>query len=267
SGVHCDPPQCAVNQFSCFQGNQLQACNEGRTGFVNVGPACPRPDLCSADRRRCDFCVPGRQECTIDLSSTRVCSLSGNFFSPETFCPLGCDGPLGQCRPCQIGTYRCNGALIERCNDGRSFTPLNRGTDCSGAAQLSCSNGQVVTTNCGLNGCNAARAACNECSGVQRRCSGAGFQQCNLGSFGAVQGCGGGLSCRGAGTCGCDPGTPRCDDGDLTECNGQGSGFVRAGACDGDILRVCDGSDLTQLQCGSDDDCEDAADDGDDTCD
>ena len=270
--VHCDPPQCAVNQFSCFQGSQLQACNEGRTGFVNAGPACLRPDLCSADRRRCDFCFPGRQECTIDQSSTRVCSLSGNFFGPETFCPLGCEGALGQCRTCQFGAYRCNGALIERCNDGRSFTPLNRGSDCSGAAQLSCINGQVITSNCGINGCNLARAACNECSGTQRRCSGAGFQQCNGGSFGAVQGCGGGLSCQGVGNCSCDPGTPRCDGGTLTECNGLGTGFVRAGACgggDGDILRICDGpgAEPTQLQCSSDNDCENAAEDGDDTCD
>jgi hypothetical protein len=107
---------------------------------------------------------------------------------------------------------------------------------------------------------------------VQRRCSssGSGFQQCNLGSFGAVQGCGAGLSCGGAGNCGCAPGAPRCDGGTLTECNGQGTAFVRASACggdDGDILRICDGGDLTQLQCSSDNDCQNAADDGDDSCD
>lgn len=201
AAARCETAACAANEASCSPTAQLQVCNEGRTALANVGLPCPRLDLCSADRRRCDFCVPGRQECTPELDASRVCSLSGNFFGPETPCPLGCDGPAGLCRTCTIGSYSCNGNVIARCNDGRSFTPLNRATDCAGPTQFRCSNGQLAPTGCGVNGCNVQRALCNECSGQQRRCAGIGFQQCNNGAFGAAQSCGAGFECQGAGVC------------------------------------------------------------------
>lgn len=264
AAVRCEDPSCSVNEFSCFGGAQLQTCNDGRTEFVNVGAACPRPDLCSGERRRCDFCVPGRQECTIELDATRVCSLSGNFFGVETPCPLGCDGPLGQCRTCTVGSYTCNGDVIARCNDGRSFTPLNRASDCSGQTELRCNNGQLIPTNCGANGCNAGRGSCNECAGQQRRCAGLGFQQCNLGTFGPAQACEDGLECRGAGVCACDPLAPRCIGDVLQACNAVGSAFEPSPACageDGSILRTCLEGQLSEVQCSSEEDCE-AAEDG-----
>jgi len=258
SDVRCNFPACAVDQFSCFGGVQLQGCNDGRTAFEPVGAACARPDLCSAARRRCDFCVPGRQECNVALNATRVCSQTGNFFGPETPCPLGCNGPAGQCVTCTIGSYRCNGGVIARCNDGRSFTPLNRSTDCSGPTQFSCSNnGQLSQTPCGAAGCSVARALCNECLGTSRQCSGAaGFRQCSAGLFGPIQGCAAGLTCSGAGLCGCSPGVPRCSDDTLQVCNGQGSGFVPGDPCQDDVLSSCDSGELTRVQCSSADDCE-----------
>jgi hypothetical protein len=146
--ARCDTPNCGVDEFNCFGSNQLQVCNDGRTGFELAGPPCLRPDLCSAERRRCDFCVPGRQECTPDLLSSRVCALSGNFFGPETFCPLGCVSTSGQCQTCNVGEYRCTNGNLSRCNDGRSFTPLNRSTDCSNGQQVVCSNGSVSQSGC-----------------------------------------------------------------------------------------------------------------------
>jgi hypothetical protein len=97
ANVHCDPPACDVGQFDCFGTNQLQVCNAGRTAFENAAPACSSADLCSAERRRCDACVPGREECTASLTASHTCALSGNFFGPETPCPLGCVVATGQC--------------------------------------------------------------------------------------------------------------------------------------------------------------------------
>ena len=257
SSVRCDPPKCAVNQFSCFGTAQLQTCNAGRTGFQPVGATCLRPDLCSEVRGRCDFCFPGRQECTPLLDASRVCSLTGNFFGPETPCPLGCNSPTGQCITCAIGSYRCNGGIIARCNDGRSFTPLNRATDCAAGTQFSCSNnGQLTQSGCGAPGCSAARAICNECTGTARQCSGAGFRQCSGGFFGAVQSCGDGLTCSGAGSCGCSPRTPSCSDDTLQFCNAQGSGFVQGDPCQDDVLLTCATGVLRQVQCSSSDACE-----------
>jgi hypothetical protein len=260
SNVHCDPPACATDAFSCFGGTQLQGCNDDRTAFEPVGAPCNRPDLCSADRRRCDFCVPGRQECNVAMNATRVCSTTGNFFGPETFCPLGCNGPVAQCVTCTIGSYRCNGGVIARCDDGRSFTPLNRSSDCPAFAgiQSSCSTGgQFNQTFCAAAGCNATRGLCNECSGTQRQCSGAaGFRQCAGGAFGATQSCPDGLTCSGAGNCGCVPGAALCSDGALGFCNRQGTGFVAGDACEDDVLLTCDGNDLIRVQCSSSDTCE-----------
>ncbi|MEY4546884.1 MAG: hypothetical protein RL685_3079 [Pseudomonadota bacterium] len=254
----CEPPQCGVNEFNCFGGAQLQRCNADRTHFEPFGPPCLRPDLCSAPRGRCDFCFPGRQECTPELDASRVCSVTGNSFGPETFCPLGCDGPLGTCRTCQPGSYRCTGNFIERCSsDGRSFTPINRSSDCSGAAtQVSCFNGQLLNTNCGAPGCNLIRAQCNECSGTQRICTGGGFRQCNGGVFGPTQDCGSGLSCSGAGTCGCDAGTLRCSNDTLQVCTG--AAFVATEFCDGDLLISCASGIPEVVQCSSADDCDDS---------
>lgn len=229
---HCDPPQCAAEAFIC-NGNQLQRCNDGRTGFVNVGAPCLRADLCSAERRRCDFCFPSRRECTPDQTRSRTCNAAGTQFGPETFCPLGCIPETGACRTCTIGSYRCANGNLERCNDGRSFTPLNRNASCEGSSRVSCTNGVVQTTPC-EDGCNAQRFACNECSGQERRCSGAGsFQQCTPnGTFGPSQGCGGGLACEGAGLCRCAAGSRQCDGANLLVCSPDRTGFVLSDVCE-----------------------------------
>ena len=209
--VHCDPPLCGVDEFNCFGGSQLQVCNAGRTAFEFSGPPCLRPDLCSAERRRCDFCFPGRQECTPDLASSRVCALSGNFFGPETFCPLGCNGPTGLCRTCNIGEYTCSNGTLQRCNDGRSFTPLNRATDCNNGLQVSCINGVVLQ-----NACAAGLF-----------CSGTGQCICNDGP----------PFCSGDDLLICDGGQLVLAD----QCQGD----------DGDILTSCDNGDLIEDNCRS----------------
>jgi hypothetical protein len=215
ANVRCDPPACNVDQFDCFGSNQLQVCNDGRTGFELAAAPCLRPDLCSAARRRCDFCVPGRQECTIDLASSRVCALSGNFFGPETFCPLGCVAATGLCQTCNVGDYICTNGSLQRCNDGRSFTPLNRGTDCSNGLQVACSNGVVTRSNC---------AAGLFCGGTGQCLCNAGPAFCDDDDL---------LICNGTAIVPADP------------CQGAQS----------DILTTCDNGDLQQDECDSAQEC------------
>lgn len=215
TAVGCDSPRCAVDEYNCFGGSQLQVCNAGRTDFELAGPPCLRPDLCSAERRRCDFCVPGRQECTPDLLSSRVCALSGNFFGLETFCPLGCNGPTGLCRTCNIGEYICTNGTLQRCNDGRSFSPLNSASDCNNGLQVSCINGVVL------------QSACPQ--GLV--CSGAGQCICTPGP----------AFCSGDDLLVCDGGELFFAD----PCQGE----------DGDILTTCDDGDLIEDRCDSPREC------------
>jgi hypothetical protein len=235
-GVHCEPPLCAADAFSCFGGTQLQRCNDSRNGFVNVGAACIRADLCSADRRRCDFCVPNRRECTIDLQSSRTCNAGGTAFGLLTGCPLGCVAATGACNTCTIGSFSCQGGTLMRCNDGRSIAPVGGNVACNGNQRLSCQPGQTgpaQAQQC-ANGCNGQRLVCNECSGQQRQCAGGTtFQQCTPnGTFGGATSCGTGLACEGAGLCRCSAGARRCDDEDLLVCSLDRTAFNLADSCD-----------------------------------
>lgn len=233
SNVRCDPPRCNVDQYDCFGSNQLQVCNAGRTGFENAGPPCLRPDLCSAERRRCDFCFPGRQECTPTLTASRVCSLSGNFFGPETFCPLGCIAATGQCQTCNVGDYICTNGNLQRCNDGRSFTPLNRSTDCANGLQVSCVNGSVVRNGCppGLSCGGAGQCVCAPGPAF---CDGDELVICNGTAIVPADQCQGDGSllttCDNGDLSVDDCGTPqRCERSNGNECDGRGPGRGNGG--------------------------------------
>jgi hypothetical protein len=254
-GAFCEEPACGANEFVC-DGTQPRRCNAGRTDFVNVGSACLRDELCSVFRQRCDFCFPSRRECTPDLRFSRTCAPDGNSFGPLTFCPLGCIAGTGACQTCTVGDYSCQGGVLARCNDGFSFSPLNRGNDCSGQNQVSCSGNQVVRTACGAPGCNVQRNVCNQCSGQQRSCADTGsFVTCQAnGTFGPPTACGAGLLCAGAGQCACVPGQASCSGDSLLACNATGTALVaapRCGGAGGNVLRTCDDGELFTSSCAS----------------
>ncbi|MEY2934795.1 MAG: hypothetical protein RL033_5544 [Pseudomonadota bacterium] len=253
-GANCIPPTCDANEFVC-DDNQPLRCNAGRTAFANAGQACLRAELCSDFRQRCDFCFPSRRECTPDLRFSRTCAPDGNSFGPLTFCPLGCIAATGACQACAVGDYSCQGGALARCNDGFSFTPLNRGTDCSAQNQVSCNGSQVVRAPCEA-GCNLQRNVCNQCSGQQRSCADTNnFVSCQLnGTFGAPSACGAGLLCTGAGQCACVPGQLSCSDDSLVTCNPTGTALVAAARCGGpggSVLRSCSDGDLSTSNCGT----------------
>ena len=230
----CAAPACAVEAFNCV-GNQLQRCNEGRTAFEPFGPACNRADLCSGARKRCDFCVPNRRECTFDRVSSRTCDADGDAFGPLTNCPLGCIPETGECRTCTVGNYSCGGGQLARCNDGFSFTPLNRAADCSGANRITCNGATVQTSPCGTLGCNTTRNACNECN------------------VAVPTSCAAGLLCSTLGQCRCTPNAFGCNDDALLRCNNGGTATAAGPRCNGgtdnNVLRSCNDGVLTENGC------------------
>lgn len=253
--VSCLPPVCAENAVRCT-GSQLQRCNAGRTDFNDVGPACLRDDLCSAERERCDYCFPSRRECTFDLVFSRTCAADGNSFGPSTFCPLGCIANTGACRTCDIGSYACQNGFLSRCDDGFSFDPLFRGSDCSGNTRVSCNGDNVQNTSCGALGCNPSRNTCNECLGQARICDGSdSFRACQPnGTFGPSTDCQDGLLCTGQGQCVCTPFAVSCNDDQVLICNSAGNAIVagaRCGGPGGNVLRTCDDGQLSADTCAS----------------
>ncbi len=231
----CAEPACDVDEFDC-DGAQLERCNAGRTDFEPFGQPCNSAALCSETRERCDFCVPNRPQCNANRTASQACSANGNL-GATTACPLGCIPETGLCRSCTIGTYRCNGNALSRCDDGFSFTPLNRAADCSGASRVTCNAGNLQSTACGTFGCSAARSACNECSAE------------------VPASCAGGLSCTSTGLCRCAANAFVCDDDTLLRCNAAGTATAAGPRCSGgtqnEILRTCDEGVLAQNTCGS----------------
>jgi hypothetical protein len=253
--VSCLPPACPVDAVRCA-GSQLQRCNAGRTDFESDGPACPRDDLCSAEREGCDFCVPSRRECTFDLRFSRTCAADGDSFGPSTSCPLGCIANTGACQTCNVGSYVCQNGFLSRCDDGFSFAPLFRGSDCSGSTRVTCNGGSVQSTSCGVLGCNPSRNACNECTGQARLCSAAdAFRTCQPdGTFGASTDCQDGLVCTGQGQCVCTPNSASCDGAELLVCNQAGNAIVAGARCSGpggNVLRTCVDGDVVTNTCAS----------------
>lgn len=251
----CRPAACAANAFDCA-GSQPMRCNAGQTAMVNAGQPCLRDELCSEFRQRCDFCFPSRRECTPDLRFSRTCAPDGDSFGPLTFCPLGCIAGTGACQTCTVGDYSCQGGVLARCNDGFSFTPLNRASDCSGQNQVSCNGNQRVTTPCGAPGCNTQRNACNQCTGQQRSCADtSSFVTCQPnGTFGPATPCGAGLLCAGAGQCACVANQLSCSGDTLLTCNATGTALVAAARCGGAggaVLRTCEDGELNSSNCGS----------------
>jgi len=249
----CTEPSCGPSEFQC-DDNQPLRCNAAQNGFVSAGAACPRAELCDETRQRCDFCFPGRRECTPDLRSSRTCSPDGTVFGPLTFCPLGCVAGSGACQTCNVGEFRCQGGLLQRCNDGVSFAPLNVGAQCASGSQLSCSGNQLLTAPCGALGCNPQRNACNQCAVPQRACVDTrNVVACRAdGTFGPATPCGSGLLCAGAGQCACTPGQPSCSGNTLQVCNPTGDGLVAGARCSGtgaNVLRTCAAGELTTNTC------------------
>jgi hypothetical protein len=212
--ARCESPACSPGQLNC-EGATLRSCRSDLTGFDAID-TCIGPGFCNAAAGQCDPvpCQPGERSC--NGSQTQVCAPDQAGFDIEQECPLGCDAETAQCETCEIGTYICSNESLFRCDDGRSFVPLNRNSDCLDSLQILCTDdGGVV----------------NECpDGFS--CRGNGQCLCDPGT----------LFCD-------DDDLLICDDG-VIEPAGQCQGE------NGNILVTCDDGEVELDECDSDNECE-----------
>lgn len=218
----CLPPACAAGEFRCA-GRQMQACNAGRTDFVNR-ELCATDALCEAGAGL-GACPTPCSGFACNGSILRGCNpeLTGLVNVENCGTAAKCNSVLGKCDdPCVAGQRRCNGAALEECQN-----PLD------GWQRLqTCETGPL----CELS-LNANRTTCESrrCDPGQRRCTGQTLEVCNAGLTGFV--------------------TERtCLAGQFCDAANQQCDVCVAGAvdCEGDLFSRCaaNGQEESELQCG-----------------
>lgn len=214
----CVLPACAAGERRC-DGNRVLVCNSAQTELVEEQLCAPLercdprrgcdPLPCTPGERRCngarievcdaqagDFIASGEPEC----ASAQLCSESGGTAAASD---ARCLEPV-----CPAGEFRCVGALLQRCGDGRNawldFEPCASAELCDAslgprgcqppvceAGALSCAgqtlqrcrpggDGSDVVAECAqAGGCDARTLACGDpCIVGGARCSGAFLETC-----------------------------------------------------------------------------------------
>lgn len=215
----CLLPACAMGERRC-EGNRVLACNAARTELVEE-QVCPPSERCDP-RRGCDPlpCTPGERRC--NGARIEVCDAQAGDFvaseqpdcaSAELCSEPGATGAASEVRclepVCPAGEFRCAGALLQRCSDGRNawldFAP--------------CASAALCDASLGPQGC-----APPVCEAGALRCAGDTLVRCREGGDGSDPV----AECAQAG--GCDPGTLTCRD----PC-------IPGGArCSGPFLETCE---------------------------
>ena len=228
----CNDGACRPNQVRCNNG-QVQRCNDGLTGFNNVGGACNPADLCNQITGDCNTCHSNEFSC--NNGQLRQCAADGRSFSRQNIgvecasstqvrvcngttagvqnCPNGCTNGRG-CNQCSGNGVQCiNGNTIRRCVNGffqdqscqfgcnQGATSCNtcqgNGSSClSNGMEQRCVNGQLKTRQCPM-GCVAGQ--CASCNGAQ--CQGDQIRDCNNGQLGGAKSCDDGNDCNGPERC------------------------------------------------------------------
>ncbi|HWO11394.1 MAG TPA: hypothetical protein VNN80_17995 [Polyangiaceae bacterium] len=251
ASLGCSPPACAPGRYRC-EGATLYLCGINRTGYLDRIQTCQSPRHCDAEGGRCldAPCIVGQRQCSGDEFQT--CTESG--WVTNTTCSRGapCDSAQG-CLPtsCEPNEYRCQGAVLERCNVERTgWIPVKA---CDSAALCSvtakrceapaCTTGEVrCTTDGRLERCNAERtgwALVAECAagivlppGVNGSalCDPTGAGQC-LRSTSCLSGA---LRCNGRELERCRDGAwrPHARCATAAQCDATGSGACRAALCE-----------------------------------
>ncbi len=231
---HCDPTAaacrtCTPNQWAC-SGAQLERCDTN-SRWMAMGAACPSSALCllTGDRGSgacgATRCSPaGAYSCMGNALMRCSAGLDGAKLVDRCGSALLCDatkanaqaasGGRGTCIPptCLVGTYRCDGATVERCReDETGWDPV---TTCDEAAS-----------------CNALTGDCSECSAGDAACSGNELWTCGPDGFVNAATCAAPELCN-AITGRCDP--PECTTPGATRCHTED--VVQLEEC-GDDLR------------------------------
>ena len=231
-----------------MQGSGLrQRCE--RAVWVDIEP-CSAGQVCSAAasgesgdcREQTKLCAGAAGRAVCDGSEMIICDASGvvertSSCGSERQCELGLG--QGSCATCAPGTFRCQGAMLEKCSDdGARWASM----------QPACSSAAL---------CNAQAGACTSsaCLADSKSCAGDVLQRCNetLTAFVEEKTCGKGLCDAPGKQCDvCVPGTTSCDGGRVTTCDAQGQAFTTED-CPSD-RRVCTGNGKC-VQCTQPSDC------------
>jgi hypothetical protein len=215
----CKSPACAVGEHRC-SGKVLEICNDNRDGFRPI-EECTGPPFCNAvaadnGGQGCEDapCDPGEERCN-GAQRERCRDDQTDFDAIGEACdtrdlciddnPLSsfCREPVCQRGPLSGTEFRCQGAVLQRCNDQHTgFDTLN-----------TCATAALCNPGLAFAGCVAPA-----CAAGQTRCTGDFLQVCNADRTGFVN-----LERCAAGTC--DGNAGRCADPCVVgsaRCNGQG---------------------------------------------
>ena len=153
--------QCVTGEHAC-EGQQLQICNETRTGFVSVGSPCTAGAPCNKELGMCtaQTCKPNAWSCSGD--TLRHCNANGTDYvtsDTEACGPSLCNATGQRCNDCQPSKISCleeGGKGRQQCNtDGRGWSSY---TACGSACLL----GNCVA-------CAPTSTRCDPASALQHR--------------------------------------------------------------------------------------------------
>ncbi|HEU4579981.1 MAG TPA: hypothetical protein VFS67_17095 [Polyangiaceae bacterium] len=220
----CVRPKCEVGQHRCSDTGVLEICNQDRTDFQAI-EECIGPPFCSAVAAdngqpgcRDAPCESGEMQC--NGPTIQRCSEDRTRFDPVVTCETSglcnddnsrnafCAPPVCQRGPLSGTEFRCQGPVLQRCNDQHTgYDTLN-----------TCATAGLCNAGLGFNGCQAP-----VCAPGQTRCNGDFLQVCNSQrtGFDNLEHCDPGTCDGNAGRCAdpCVVGSARCNgQGQLEEC-------------------------------------------------
>jgi hypothetical protein len=254
----CLPPACGAGEFRC-QGDALERCNPGQTGFVEVD-RCPSALYCDASQGRCTDqpCDATLRQRQCSGASLEECLPGRSAWSPIDDCVTqALCSPEAACAPpaCRIGSagsqpspYICLGGNLMRCNDGQ--TGWEYVETCLNTANCNALIGELVgdpyATN--MSSAQLERLGCTPpgCTPGRYRCDGATLMLCNTNRTGYLTEI---ARCDSARQCNASAG--RCT---LAPC------VVGDRQCSGDEYQVCTSTGWELLEtCGSGAPCDAAS--------
>jgi len=123
------PRVCSAGDARCVD-LVAQSC-DGASGQWKTDATCPfvcMKGACTGE------CVPLTAPAQCNLNKVQTCDATGHWIDQST-CPMVCTA--GQCKACKTGDKQCSGTILQTCNPGGTWDPMQCGNACL-AANPSC---------------------------------------------------------------------------------------------------------------------------------
>jgi hypothetical protein len=217
-GTACEP-----DAWRCTDAF-LETCNGSRTGFITVA-TCASAAECNASTRSCGPCSAGDHRCSGNV--LEVCDANAAWMQQSlacdtaALCRVAPDHASGTCATAACptpGGYQCNGALLERCAEGRDrWDPIEL---CETPELCAASVAQVAA------GQEPGRCQAPACEPNSFSCDGAKLRRCAFDrtTWEAIETCDSADLCNvtKSDCAACDPGTIECNGAELRRCSDSG---------------------------------------------